>query len=51
MAPEEEDGTMARHSPKEQEGVAAGAGSEEITPSTSNRKQKANWKWVKAMNT
>lgn len=32
-------------------GVAAGAGSKEITSSTSNMKQKANWEWGKAMNT
>lgn len=31
--------------------MAAGAGSKEITSSTSNMKQKANWKWGKAMNT
>lgn len=32
-------------------GVASGAESKEITSSTSNMKQKANWEWGKAMNT
>lgn len=32
-------------------GMAAGAGSKEITSSTSNMKQKANWEWGKTMTT